>query len=82
MSDGTTLAAALEERDHLKKMHSIISAALNAAQPQNRLFDSNSQADPAFDLKAFRKQADVVAQKIRERNVAIQQANWTVDMAT
>ena len=83
LADGTTLATALEERDQLKRLHSIISAALNAAQPKDRVFDNgNNHFEPAFDLKAFRRQAAEVAQRIRERNAVIQQANWTVEMAT
>lgn len=79
--DGRLLADALAQRDTLIAQHSLLTATIAATHKD---VDRYSQREikwvPQVNVAGLQKQADDLSRKIREINVAIQSANWQIDI--
>lgn len=76
-----TLTRALARRDVLGLRHSALRAVADAtAQQQARYSRSEIRVVRTFDVAEVRKRVDALARDQRELDVAIQAANWTVDL--
>lgn len=81
LENGTTMVAALAERDRLKVYHSTLISLANAAMPeQSRYSRSEIKSLAAVNIKQIRQQADEVAKQHRLLDTQIQQANWLNDL--
>ena len=81
-ADGTTMLAALAERDRLKAEHAMLGKVADAAMAdQSRYSRSEIRTLAAVDIRALRREADNVAKRCRELDIQIQQANWENDIA-
>ncbi|KDA04976.1 hypothetical protein DC31_02735 [Microbacterium sp. CH12i] len=82
-ADGT-MTDALAARDVLRLQHSLLSDAAVAASGANsvgmRQMRSELRQIAALNVGQLRERADAVAQKLRELDNRIQQANWTHDL--
>ena len=82
IADGTTMLAALAERDRLKAEHAMLGKVADAAMAdQSRYSRSEIRTLAAVDIRALRVEADNVAKRCRELDIQIQQANWENDIA-
>lgn len=86
LADGRTLTAALAERDALSLRYALLSglADAGAGNPQGRIgrqMRSELRVLTAVPVAELRDRADGVAQRHRELDALIQQANWTTDLA-
>jgi len=82
LADGTTMLAALAERDRLKAEHAMLGKVADAAMAdQSRYSRSEIRTLAAVDIRALRVEADNVAKRCRELDIQIQQANWENDIA-
>lgn len=77
-----TITDAIARRDVLRMRHKVLSTAADAAvgQTQFRQLRSELRQLPTLPVAQLRAQADRVAREIRETDVAIQQANWLVEL--
>jgi hypothetical protein len=79
LSDGRSLTRALADRDALVQRHAMLSAAATAANKQpDRYGVREIKWVATVNVAALQKQADDLAQKIRETNANIQETNWKV----
>jgi hypothetical protein len=81
LADGRTLTEAVAERDALISQHSFLQHSIDSTQREKDRY-SNSEIlwVPQLDVGPLHKQLDDVAKKIRLTNLAIQQANWDIDL--
>ncbi len=79
---GTTLTAALAERDVLRMRYSLLTSVADAGAGQGQLRQIRTELKfvSAVDVKRLRDEADAVAKRHRELDARIQEANWTVDL--
>ncbi|QFZ19921.1 DIP1984 family protein [Saccharothrix syringae] len=82
---GGTITDALAHRDALRLRHGLLTAAADAATGRNqhgvaRQLRSELLYVSALPVARLRADADRLARDIREVDVAIQQANWQVDL--
>ncbi len=78
------LAEALAQRDVLKLRYGTLKgAAGTASTPVSRFRYSRTEikAVPTVAVAELQRQADRQAQELRELDVAIQEVNWTTDLA-
>lgn len=81
LADGSSMSAALTERDRLKNEAAVLVALANAATPeQSRYSRSEIKMLSAVDVADIRKQADEAAKQTRLLDIQIQQANWANDL--
>jgi hypothetical protein len=86
VAPGTSLTDALARRDVLRLRHSVIVGAADAAAGRSdrggyvRQLRSELRMLTALPVSQLRRQADDLAREIREIDVAIQRANWEVDL--
>lgn len=84
LPDGTTLTAALAERDELRRLHALIGSAADAAAGSNRDGYRQLRTElrwvPALPVGALRRQVDDLARRLRDLEARIQRANWEVDL--
>jgi hypothetical protein len=79
---GTTLTAALAERDVLRMRFALLTSVADAGagHGQMRQIRTELKFVSAVDVKQLRDEADAVAKRHRELDARIQEANWTVDL--
>lgn len=82
LADGTTMTAALAQRDVLRLRHGLLSQAAQAGAGGfgHRQMRSELRQLTAVDVPAIRAEADALAQRIRALDGRIQEANWTQDL--
>lgn len=84
LPDGTTLTDALAQRDVLKLRFGTLKNAAHAASvPVGGFRYSRTEIKtvPTVSVADLQRQADQQAQLLRELDVAIQEVNWTTDLA-
>ena len=74
LADGTTMLAALAERDRLKAEHAMLGKVADAAVADQSRYSRS-------EIRTLRREADNVAKRCRELDIQIQQANWENDIA-
>lgn len=83
-AQGVTLTDALAQRDALKTEHAtliaIITQAAALAVNDWRYGRSEIKYTATVDVPGLQAQADEVAQRLRELDIAIQAMNWQVDI--
>ena len=81
LADGRLLADVLALRDTLIAQHSLLISTIGAT---NKDVDRYSQREikwvPQIQVASLQKQADDLSRNIREVNVAVQAANWQIDI--
>ncbi|MDR1851365.1 MAG: DIP1984 family protein [Propionibacteriaceae bacterium] len=84
LADGRTLTEALAARDVLRMRYTLLTGAAQAGSGDQRTFARTTKSElatlSAVDVKDLRKRADAVAVDLRNLDLAIQQANWAVDL--
>lgn len=91
LEDGTSLTAAIARRDGLKVQHGILTKVANAASPggtedryyrhaMQRATRSELRDVPQVNVSELRRQADEIAQQLRELDQRIQVVNFTTDL--
>ncbi|MDK4689291.1 DIP1984 family protein [Kingella negevensis] len=81
LPNGTTMTAALAQRDRLKAEHATLIKLADAATPeQNRYSRSEIKMLSAVNVRDIRKQADQIAKRCRELDMQIQESNWLNDL--
>jgi len=82
LADGRKLSQAVAQRDTLVARHALITHAVAATSKEpDRYSMKEIKWVAVIKVAALQKQADDLAQKIREINVAIQEANWKAELA-
>ncbi|MCC6796988.1 MAG: DIP1984 family protein [Candidatus Hydrogenedentes bacterium] len=79
LKDGRSLTAAMAARDRLRRRHTFLNTAIEAASPNQSMTRYSAREIrwvTALDVPALRRQLDDVAAEIRELNAQIQEANW------
>lgn len=81
LADGRLLADLLAQRDMLMEQHSLLVSTIAATHKE---VDRYSQREikwvPQINVASLQKQVDDLSRTIREVNVAVQAANWQIDM--
>ena len=73
---------ALARRERLQNEHAMLSALCEAAMPDNSRYSrSELRSLSAVNISEVRKEADKIAQRCRELDIQIQQANWSQDLS-
>ncbi|MDK4680390.1 DIP1984 family protein [Kingella negevensis] len=81
LPNGTTMTAALAQRDRLKAEHATLIKLADAATPeQNRYSRSEIKMLSAVNVRDIRQQADQIAKRCRELDMQIQESNWLNDL--
>ena len=81
LADDRTLTEVLAHREVLKKKHITLLAVARKGLPEtNRYSEREIKWVSVVDVKDLRKQADIVANEIRELNVQIQKVNWETEI--
>ena len=81
LKDGRSLTRALADRDGLTQRHAMLVSAAGAANKQPDRFGAREIKWVAkVNVESLQKQAEDLAKKIRELNVAIQETNWRVEI--
>ncbi|QIW15582.1 hypothetical protein A4G20_04175 [Pasteurellaceae bacterium RH1A] len=81
LANGLSMLEALAKRDRLKEEHATLLALADSALPeQARYSRSEIKMVAAVDIKALRKQADLVAKQHRELDLLVQEANWLFEL--
>jgi hypothetical protein len=82
LPDGRTLAEAITRRDMLHLLQQVHENLASKATPAHER-DSNREIKllPTVDVTAMRKQSDEYARAARLLDLALQQANWQVDLS-
>lgn len=82
LPDGRSLTEAIARRDTLTAQHSLLQHALAGTQREpDRYSMSEIKWVATLKVANLQKQADDLAQKIRELNSAIQETNWKSEIA-
>lgn len=81
LASGQTLAEAIVERDHRLALRAQIDVVAKAAEePQARYGRSEIRVVRTVEPVKLRKRADELSREHRILDVALQEANWTVDL--
>lgn len=83
LKDGRSLTAAMAARDRLRRRHTLLNTAIEAASPNQSMTRYSAREIrwvTALDVPALRRQLDDVAAEIRELNAQIQEANWDSEL--
>lgn len=81
LADGRTITDRIAERDRLVIEHRTLDATLKAAVESNwRYSRSEIKTVAAVDVPALRNRLDATAKRLREADMAIQKANWDIDL--
>ena len=83
-ADGEPLTAALAQRDALRRRHSLLTAAADAAAGSSwdghRQLRSELRQIAALPVAQLRREADGIAKALRDLETAIQRVNWEADL--
>lgn len=81
LPDGRMLGAALLERDTLKARHALLIGAIAGTHKEVDRYSSREiKWVPQIKVVTIQKQADDISQNLRHLNVAIQAANWQIEI--
>jgi hypothetical protein len=81
LADGRTLTAALAHRDTLAQRHGLLQAAIEATRKEpDRYSMSEIKWVAVIEVAKLQKQSEDLAQRLRELNARIQEANWQVEL--
>ena len=81
LADGRLLAGVLADSDALVHQHSLVTAAIQATNKDvTRYGLKEIKWVPQIDIAAMQKRSDDLSKNIREINIAIQAANWQLDV--
>lgn len=81
LPDGRTLTEAIARRDALTQQHSLIQAAIAGSNKEpDRYSMSEIKWVATVDIAGLQKRSEDLAQRIRELNAQIQEANWNTDI--
>lgn len=81
LADGTALTAALAHRDTLLLRHGLLGHLLETASGKEQRYSFREiRWVPSIDIAAMQKRMDEVARQIRDLNIAIQEANWRIEV--
>lgn len=81
LPDGKTLTEAMAVRDSLAQRHAILQTAIDAAQADSDRYSHREiKRVPAVKVATLQKQAEDLAQQLRQLNARIQEANWQVSI--
>ena len=82
LPDGRTLMHAVAHREKLAQQHSLLQHAIASAHKEP---DRYSMAEIKWvaqvDVRGLQKQSEDLAQKLRQLNAAIQEANWNTSIS-
>lgn len=82
LRDGRTLTEALAQRDVIKLRYSVLKSVADTASKRiDHYSRSEIRSRATVDVAAMRQQTDHLAQQFRELDTAIQEINWTADLA-
>jgi len=81
---GRTMTELLSARESLRDQHSILARAADASAGGwgHRQMRSELRQMSALPVTEVRRQADAIAQQLRELDVLIQRTNWEADLRT
>jgi hypothetical protein len=81
LPDGRKITEAVAQRDTLIARHSLLQHAIEASSKEpDRYSNAEIKWIACLPVAALHKQSDDVAKNLRELNLAIQQANWEIDL--
>lgn len=81
LPDGMTITAKIAHRDMLKKHCGIIQSLLNNLTQRSDRFSRNEiKFVTTVDVRELRKKGDALSKALRETDMEIQAANWSVDI--
>jgi len=82
LASGETLTAGLARRDVLALRQGVVRQVADVAgERQQRYGRAEIRTLPTVDVGALRRQADEFARERRELDTAIQETNWTTELA-
>lgn len=82
LPDGTTLTAALAQRDVLGLRYGLLKSLVGTASNRTQRYGlAKIRVLPTVEVAPLRRRMDEVAQERRELDIAIQAVNWTTDLA-
>jgi hypothetical protein len=82
LPDGRTLAEAITRRDMLHLLQLVHENLASKATPAHERYSNREiRLLPTVDVVATRKQADALAREARLLDLALQQANWLIDIS-
>ncbi|HEY4371116.1 MAG TPA: DIP1984 family protein [Burkholderiales bacterium] len=82
LADGRKLSQAVAQRETLMARHALISHAVASTNKEpDRYSMKEIKWVAVIKVAALQKQADDLAQAIREINIAIQETNWKAELA-
>lgn len=80
-ADGRNMLDLLVERDTLADRHALLQHAINSCDTSDGRYSYREiRWQTMLDIAALQKQADDIAVKLRNLNMAIQAANWQVEL--
>lgn len=83
LADGRTILEAIAERDRLRQLMALLTAAADAASGKDaeaRYSYREIKWVPNLEVRKLHKQSDDVAGKLRSLNAALQEANWQISL--
>lgn len=80
LRDGQTLTAKIAHRDILTKKATVLSDICDYLSERERYGRQEIKYVNTMDAAKLRKQADDCSKRLRETDVEIQAANWTIDL--
>jgi hypothetical protein len=82
LADGLSITAAIARRDVLRMRLGVVDAVIRTlGNRHNRTRGSEIKIVPTIDVAQVQRSRDLLAKQYRELDVAIQSANWTIDVA-
>lgn len=80
LTNGKTMLTMLTERDELAERHRLLQSAIDNAKTEGDRYSYREiKWQKVVDIAALQKQADDIAAKLRNLNIAIQAANWQIE---
>jgi hypothetical protein len=81
IADGRTLTEAIARRETLVAQHSLVNTAIQGSKKEPERYSmSEIKWVATMGVAKLQKQLEDLAKKIRELNVAIQEANWKAEI--
>ncbi|WP_066805083.1 DIP1984 family protein [Moraxella oblonga] len=81
LENGKSLLSVLNERDELVERHKLLLSAIESSKTESDRYSYREiKWQKQINVKALQKQADDIAIKLRHSNIAIQSANWQIEL--
>lgn len=81
LENGKSLLSVLNERDELVERHKLLLSAIESSKTETDRYSYREiKWQKQINVKALQQQADDIAIKLRQINIAIQSANWQIDI--